>query len=475
MLLRNNFIAASLVLFASHAYAQLGGTTLQVKFELPQVEKLENGMEVAWFINDKLPIVDLVWLAKSGYRDEPVGLSGLCNLTVALLDRGAQGKTPTEIAKDIEQLGAKRWGSCDEDTLTVGIRGLSSDSNTLIDLLSKLILKPDFIQKEFDREKERMLDSWEHLDDTGAALTSVAFQRLTTLGSPYGLGGFNSAKALKSIKRNDVLGFYKNNFVPENSLFIVIGRANKEQVKAQLKAMFGAWKGTKPTKKTQIKSDPRIAAVKSKYLMVDRAGLTQAQIRIGFRGIQFQNPDRYALAVGNAMLGEYFQSRLNAELRDRMGLTYGVSSSFIYSLELGRFVLSSATRNDNVGLFLKRTIEILKDFKNEPLPVSLTTKREVDMAKEYLLGGFPISHATPQAISARWMTGYLFGMGPDYLNEYVPSIEKVTAEQVVQAAKKHFKLDDLNIVIGGDVKSIEKSLDPELKKKFKKITIRDLK
>lgn len=472
MLLQSSFITFLVLFNIGTTQAQLGGSTPQVKFELPVVEKLENGMNIAWFINDKLPLADIIWVAKSGYRDDPI--PGICTMTISLLDRGAQGKSALEIAKEIEQLGAKRWGSCDEDTLTVGIRGLSSDSSTLLDILSKLILKPDFTQKEFDREKERMLDSWLHLDDTGAALTSVAFQRLTTLNTPYGLGGFNSAQALKSIKRSDVQNFYKAHFVPSNSLLVVIGRANKEQIKAQLNTLFGSWKGSKPTRKTVLKSDPRISRVKSKYLMVDRAGLTQAQVRIGFKTISFQNLDRYPLSVGNAMLGEYFQSRLNAELRDKLGLTYGVSSQFVYSLDLGRFILSSATRNENVGVFLKTTMEILKKFKNEPVPTTLPTQKEVEMAKDYLLGGFPLSHATPQAISARWMTGYIFGMGPDYLNEYVPNIERLTPDQVIQAAKKHFKLDELLVVVGGDGKAIEKSLDNEWKKKFKKITVRDL-
>jgi len=197
--------------------------------------------------------------------------------------------------------------------------------------------------------------------------------------------------------------------------------------------------------------------------------LTQAQVRMGFRAPAITSPDHYPLSVGNAMLGEYFNSRLNSLIRDKLGLTYGISSGFSYSRDLAVLTISSATRNESVGELVDKTIGVLKAMKKGPIP-----SEEVDMAKEYLIGGFPLSTSTLGAVATRWMAGYLFDLGPNYLNEFVSKVSNVNADDVQKSVTRDFDLDHLVIVIAGDAKSIMASLKESGFKSVKKIEVKDL-
>jgi predicted Zn-dependent peptidase len=187
---------------------------------------------------------------------------------------------------------------------------------------------------------------------------------------------------------------------------------------------------------------------------VERPSLTQAQVRIGFKAPLIQAPEHYALVVANALLGEYFNSRLNSLIRDKLALTYSIQSSFSYAKDFASFTISSATRNESVGQLIHKTMEVLSELKKGPIP-----KEEVQMAKDYLKGGFPLGTSTLGAVAARWLGGYLFDLGPEYLNEYVPKVSAIGSEDVLKAIAKDFPLEQATIVVAGDAAEIKKSLE----------------
>ena len=202
---------------------------------------------------------------------------------------------------------------------------------------------------------------------------------------------------------------------------------------------------------------------------MDRPGLTQVHVRVGFQVPGIHSPFRTPLAVGNALLGEYFNSRLNTVIRDRLGLTYSISSSISYSQDLARFEISSATQTATVGKLLEKSIEIVKDMKAGNI-----SPEEVRQAKEYLIGGYPLSVSTLGAVASRWLSGYIYDLGPDYLNGFVKKVTEVEPDNVVDAVRKSFDLDHLVIVIAGDAKEIKKSLKASGYENIKLVTIKDL-
>ena len=441
----------------------------EIKLPSPDVETLPNGLKIVWFVNKNLPVIDLSLIVQTGYRNDPEGRSGTAELVSSTLDRGAGGLNTQEFARTVEVLGATRYSSVDEDTFSVGMHGLAIDGFALLDLLGKLSLSPEFPDAEILREHARLLDRWNHLGDAGETLASLAYHRKTTSGSSYGRGNFLSVHEFEKVKKADVLSFYKTYFTPKNSILLIVGRVDQTEFKKKILEKFGNWQG-EATKSVQKKfSDRRLETRKDEILLVSRPSLTQAQVRLGFKAPLIQAPEHYALVVANAMVGEYFNSRLNTVLRDKMGITYGISSSFSYSKDLAEFTVSSSTRNETVGQLVQKTLDILRDFKKGNI-----SDEEIQMAKEYLAGGFPLSVSTLSSIAMRWIVGLIYNLSPEYLNEFVPKIKQITRTEVVQAVAKDFDLDHLVVVIAGDPVPILKSLKESHFRMIKTVTVKDL-
>lgn len=427
-----------------------------VKLPVPEIETLPNGLQLAWFVSDNLPVVDLALMFKSGNRDDPPGKAGTAELMGDLLDRGNAGMSAQQLARAVEMLGASRYAAADEDTFSVGMHGLAPDAPALLDLMAKMALHPDFPEAEVTREHDRLVDRWNHIPDYGETLVATAFRRQLTEGTSYNRGGFVSIKEFQAVGRQDLIDFHRKHFTPKNAVLMIVGRVNKPEIRKQVLQLFGtpeAWGGEAPARDWRKYADKRLPRKKGAVLIVDRPNLTQAEVRLGLQAPLIQAPDHYALTVANALLGEYFNSRLNALIRDKLGLTYGISSSISYSKDFAAFTISAATRNEAVGQLIRKTIEVLRDLKKGPLP-----GEEVQTAKEYLVGGFPLSVSTLGAVASRWLAGYIYDLGPEYLNEFVPKVNAVTTEQVLAAVAKDFKFDDLVITVAGDAKEIGKSL-----------------
>ncbi len=251
---------------------------------------------------------------------------------------------------------------------------------------------------------------------------------------------------------------------------MVVGRVDKNSVREQISKGFGTWKGDVPKRQWVTGSDSKFTPRKNQILIVNRPGATQAQVRFGMKIPPIHWPQRYALAVGNALLGEYFNSRLNAVLRDQMGLTYSIGSSISYSQDLARLAIGSATETQHVGKLVKKTVDILKDLKK-----GTVTAEEVQVSKDYLVGGFPLSVSTLGSVASRWVGGYLYQLGPDYLNEFVPKISALDVQDVNKAVREGLKLEDLVIVVAGNAKDIIKSLKQSGFNNFRQISAEDLK
>ena len=254
---------------------------------------------------------------------------------------------------------------------------------------------------------------------------------------------------------------------------MIVGRVDRASFRKRVIDKFSAWTpGTKvaPGVKSKTKaSAPRIASLwkapRAKILVIDRPGLPQAQVRFGFPIPSIYSKNRYALTVGNALLGEYFNSRLNSVIRDELGLAYGIGSNLNYARDLSYLGISSATAIQHVPVLIREVNRILASFRAGQI-----SPAEVMTAKEYLIGGYPMSVATLGAVAGRWLAGVVYGLGPDFLNEYIPRIEKVDQAAVIAAVKEAFRTDQVKVVVAGDAKKLR----PLLKKfKFDSVEVRE--
>lgn len=474
---RINFRALPILLgWVGLAHGALAQETLSLewiqraKLPSPEIETLPNGLKVAWFLNPSLPLMDVAVLVQSGYRDDEPGRSGTAQLLSILLDRGAGGQSAEQIARSIEKLGATRYIAADEDTFTLGAHGLATDSIPLLEYLQKVLLSPNLLKEEFDREKSRVIDYWSHLGDMAESLVALAYFRTVSSGSSYARGSVHSVQEFKKITPEDIRVFHQKHFVPKNCVLMVVGQVNKAQFREKIFEVFKNWNGDTPARVWKSYKNPLFQlSAGTKGFIVDRKDLSQAQIRIGFEAAPLKIPEHYSLVIANALLGEYFNSRLNSIVRDQLALTYGIGSSFSYSRDFSSFTISSSTRNEMVGPLIVKAIEIFKEVASGKIQ-----ENEISMAKDYLIGSFPLSTDTLNSVASRWLAGYVYDLGPEYLNEFISKVSATTLPEVIQAVRKYWNGKTPVIVIAGDTGKIEGSLKKSGLLPFKKIKAADL-
>lgn len=451
-----------------------------IKVPTPEVETLSNGLKLVWFLNENLPMIDLSLLVQTGFREDPMGKSGTAELLSNLLDRGAAGMSAQKFGRAIEMLGGVRYKVAEDDFFSIGLHGLAPDANDFLGLLAQMTIRPDLLQKEIQLEREKLKSRWEHLGDTGEALAALVYNRLITAGTSYGRGSLFSLKEMEGITRGDLIQFHKKYFTPQNSILMIVGRVNKVIFRQKVQEFFGDWKGENSGNEGVIKtirrnySDSRLLSGHlrgdSSILVVDRPDLPQAQIKIGFRAPLMLVPEHEALMVFNTLFGESMNSRLNSMIRDKLGLTYAISSSYSYRKEFADFSISASTRNEMVGQLIRKTEDLLKDLQKGPI-----LQEEVDAAKNYLKGGFPLNNSDLNSVASHWLTSFFYGFDPGYLNDFVRRVDAVTLKDVQSAVAKSIDLKNLVIVVAGDFKVIKNNLKSIPLKSFKQVAVKDLK
>ncbi len=477
MSLRGFVAVVGMLLASGTATATVAPEIARFRLPTPEIETLENGLRVVWYVDQKLPILDVALLVESGTRHDLRGKSGAAEVLARMLERGSNGLDPAEIARRVESLGASGFASADEESTTLGMHGLSQDAEQLLEILSWMALKPNFAPQEFSREKAKIADSWRHLTDNAESISAFAFGRAILSGTPYARGSLLGLRSLRTLRLEDVRRFHGTHFTPANSILMVVGKVDRKAYREKILAHFGSWKGSRPVKRDVVFRDPKLSVANRsgtdllgrEILVIDSPGLPQAQVRLGFRTPGIRSSSRYALAVGNALLGEYFNSRLNLVVRDRLGLAYGIQSSVTYFRDAAFLTVASATAALNTGRLLEETIRQLRLLKAADV-----TAEEVETAKEYLVGGFPLSLSTLAAVANRWLTGYTFDLGDDFLNGFMPKVSRVEKIEVARAFDEAIRLDRVVIVVVGDAKMIEASLRDKGFRKFRRIPAKSL-
>jgi len=436
-------------LSASHAFEQ------PVKLPEPAIEKLPNGLTIAWFASDRLPLVDISLLVKAGYRQDPAGRSGVAQLVAESIDKGCGGKSGAEIARTVESLGAERYSNADEDSFSVGMHGLAPDAEKLLEMLSLIVMKPEFPEKEFMHEHARIVDKWKHIADFNDVLAALAYDRVLSSGTPYARGPMLTSKEFAAIRRDDAVKFHAAWFIPSNSILMITGRVDRVKLGARIVELFGVWKNPeKPHKHSDIKTTHgRLEPSRGQILLIDHPGAPQAQMRIGMRAPLINDPDHYPLVVVNALVGEYFGSRLNSIARDKLGLTYAIGSSFSYDKDLSKFTITSATNSSTAGQLVSKILDILKDLRKGPV-----FEEEIKMSKAYLTGRFPIATAALESVASHWLAGMVLGLDPGHLSRFVASVNAVTAKDIERAITRHLDPAKAVVVVAGDAREITKSL-----------------
>jgi len=398
----------------------------------------------------ELPLADFVLLIGSGSTAAPAGKAGIANLVSAMLREGTTSRKSLDIADQISFLGIRLSPTSSWESSTLSLHTPTAQMDSALALFADVALHPSFPPNEFERIRKTQLTDLLQQRDQGPVIASKAFPAILYGNAhPYGAPLEGTETSVKSITTADLQSYYRANFRPNNATLIIVGDVNPAQIEAKINNLFGSWqRGDVPALNY---GEPPKASTTTIYL-IDKPGAAQSSFRIGAVGVPRSTKDYFALTVMNTILGGSFTSRLNQNLRETRGYTYGAGSRFDMRRAAGPFLASAeiVTAKSDSAL-----IEFMKELKRirEAVPAD-----ELSRAKRYLQLQLPGNFETTQQIAAALVPVAQYNLPLAYYNNYVQNVEAVTQLDVARVAQQYINPGSLAIVIVGDRKTIEPAL-----------------
>jgi zinc protease len=422
------------------------------KLSLPSIEKtkLSNGMEI-WMVEQReLPIMSMNLVFKTGSSNEPSDRLGVASITSSLLTTGTKTRSAEEIANQLRLIGVNNIGSGSGwDATNVSIQMLSRHLDEALAIFSDVVQNPSFPATELESLRGRLLIGLRQQRANPNAISNVVFNKVLYGDHPYGRD--NNETTVRAITRDDIVKYYDVTYRPNNAVLIVVGDFNKGDIKAKAEKAFAEWKPA-PVSARSIPKAP--ARDKAAIYIVDRPNSAQSVVSIGQVGIDRSSPDYFPLMVMNSVLGGQFTSRINLNLREEKGYTYGARSGFTTRRSAGPFSASgdiqTAVTKESIVEFMKE----LNDIRSER-PV---TQRELEYNKQGMIRRYPAGFETIGAISNQLANLITYNLPDSYFNDYIAKVNSVTLADVNRVAKQYLDPSKMAIVIVGDRKVIEPGL-----------------
>ena len=398
---------------------------------------LDNGLKVIMVEHHELPIVAIELLVKAGSVHEPREKPGLAHIVTQLLREGTRTKGSFEISEEIDFIGGTLSVDCEYDSSSVTTAALVKHYKTILDLLSEVARFPAFKTKDIELHRDKAITAILREKDNKASIAGRHFSEMLYGEHPYANPPIGTIEGLKTISRDEIIQFHKTHFLPNNSILTVVGDIDYENTLAGIKKAFGDWKKGDVSKPT-FPPVPKIDGYKIR--IVNKPDLTQTEIRLGHTGIARDDPDYFALMLLNYIFGRGPASRLYTKIRAEKGLTYGANSGFAARKLRGPFYIKTYSKNETAIETLRLVLDELKKLKS-----SGVTKEELDSAKSFYVGHYPLSMETPAQIASKIIVQEFYGLPEDYIDKYLDNVRAVSMKDIDGAIER--VLDPGNIVI----------------------------
>lgn len=435
---------------------------------LPELIKFElsNGLKVVLMEKHNVPLIQLNVIVKAGTVNDPQGKEGLANITIDMLDEGNAGKTALEVADEIDFLGASISTRAGLHFSGIYLHTPVSKFDDALKIMSDIVLKPDFPENELKRKKKEYLTTISQWHDQPTSIANIAFNKfLFGENHPYGKISLGYEHSIKSFTKDDLKNFYAKYFKANNAFIIVVGDIKKDELKDKLEKVFGKWQKGK-VEKTNI-DEPEQVKERIVYL-IDKPGSAQSVIYIGKVGPKRLTEDYNAIIVMNTILGGSFTSRLNNNLREEHGYTYGAGSRFVFRPIAGSFFAYSSVQTDVTD---KALMEFFKELNGirEPIPDD-----ELNRAKNLVALSYPQNFQTVSEIASQIEELIEYNLPESYFNDYVNNILNVKNNEVNSAANKYIVPEEMIVVIVGDKSKIEEGIKQLNLGEIKNLKIEDV-
>ncbi len=414
-------------------------------FTFPPIEKttLPSGLRVWTVRHPQVPVVSFLCLIACGAGADPVGKEGLAALTADMLDEGSGDRSAIEMHEALARLGAQFDTDIGSDGTAVSVTVLSRVADRALPLIADVVARPALRESDFERVRQLRVHRLQQLRDSPGVVADRAFLKLLYGDEPYGHSPIGHEAALAALTVDDVRAFHARFIAPHATTLIAVGDCEHDAIVRLAAAAFADWSGA-PAEPLLPAATPRTAA---RLAIVPRPKAPQSELRIGQVAAERKTPDYHALALANAVLGGQFVSRINLNLREDKGFTYGARTSFEFRRRPGPFVLQVSVQTSATIQAIQESIGEIAAIRG-PRPI---TDEELAFGIAALTRGYARNFETADQISRAAMQLALYDLPDDYYARFVPRVEALTRDDVTRAMARHVAPDRLTTLIVGDL------------------------
>ncbi len=429
--------------------------TGKISFALPSIEKfrLENGLEVYFIRKNKLPIMQINLVTNAGSIFDPDGKKGTANLFSMVVDEGAGDYDALSLSDEFDSLGSNFSVYCTQDSIYFSLQSLTENFHRSLELFGTVLTKPHFNNQDFERERRKILTRILQLKDEPDEIADSVFENILFGNkSPYAFRTIGYEEDIKSISVDELKIFYSKYIHPNNAALVVVGDSTLDKLKDQLNTLLKDWKSTEAVNQISIQRNENT----SEIYVVNKKDSVQTEIRIGHFSTKRNEGDYFAKSILNTILGGQFTSRINLNLREKKGYTYGAHSQFNYYKNEAYFYATTSVGNENTGNAVKEIFSELQKIKEGVL------QSELEFAKSSLIRKFPSNFETYKQIATN-LTGIILHSLPiNYFNTYIENVNNISIKDVNEAAAKYISPGKTVTVLVGEKDKIISQID-ELK------------
>jgi zinc protease len=424
------------------------GADPSLRFPRIEKERLPNGLNV-WTIEHRdVPLLVLILVLPVGAAADPDDRPGLAAITGDMLDEGCGNRSALDIHDALARIGAQFETEVGPDATVMSLSVLARNRGRGLDLLAEMVREPRFDQREFDRVRDLRVNRLLQLRDLAPAVADRAFTQLLYRGHPYGHLAIGSEGSLRGMTLKEVTTFYRRAYRADRMTLVAVGDASHDELRQAVARSFGDWRPPAvdgPALVDAAAADGPRPTV-DRLVLVHRGGAAQSELRIGQVAVARQTPDYHPLVVLNMVLGGQFVSRINMNLREDKGFTYGARTAFDFRRGRGPFVLQVGVQTEATAQALAEALAELQAIRTDR-PVSA---EELGIARAALTRGYPRNFETADQVARAAAQLALYELPDDYFSQYAPRISAVTGDDVTRVAREYLDPARMLAVVVGD-------------------------
>jgi zinc protease len=411
--------------------------------EFPPFESLtlENGLRVIFLDHGTQPVSSLRLYVPGGTAADPPDRAGIASMTATVLTRGTENRSAEEISATIEGVGGSLSASAARDFFSVSAVTLAEHAELAFQLLGETVLQATFPQSEVELARRQTLSSLQAQRGQPQAVATRHFAR-AVYGTDHPYGVRPTPGTIQEIQREDLVAYRDAVLRPEGALLVVAGRLDQGQAEDLVREHLGEWRGAP---KAEAESPAPGDAEEARMHLVHRPGATQSVVLVGHLGIQAGNPDAFPLLVMNRILGGGADSRLFRILREERGWTYGSYSELNRPAQRGTFAAVAEVRTEVTDSTVVELLTQMRRLQEEPVP-----QEELDAARNYLAGSFPLGLETADQVGGQVASTLLLELPLEDLTGYPDRVRSVTSDDVQRVAREYLHPDRATVVVVGD-------------------------